>query len=467
MFDEADGGMRMFYNIDMQISQILGENRTAVIFDRFLPGMRARVEGQPAIQGMSIRKLAEYAKGAIPDDALDAMNAELGKIPVEKEEKSAEEMEGLLKRQPLTAEAAEQAPAQEQTAIYPGRPWRDRNGRRIQAHGGALFYEDGTYYWYGENKERTDGICSIWTWGIRVYASKDLYNWEDKGLIIEPDLANPRSNLYPTARVDRPHILKCEKTEKYVCWIKLSGDEACFVILQADAFLGSYEVVEENYRPFGKKVGDFDIIKEEESGKAYLFMDADHEGVIGMELSADFLQAEREVSRQYTGLHAPFCREAVALFERNGKKYMLTSGMSGYIPNKSDSAISDSWTEGFTSIGNPHPEDGTKSSYNSQISQIFKVPGKKDLYISIADRWVPGYPVDAARADMIERAIASHYEPDKYQVSPEEKRALMDSPMLASANTSMADYVWLPLEFDGDRVSIKWRDEWRLEDYID
>lgn len=45
MFDEADGGMRMFYNIDMRISQILGENQTAVIFDRFLPGMRARVEG--------------------------------------------------------------------------------------------------------------------------------------------------------------------------------------------------------------------------------------------------------------------------------------------------------------------------------------------------------------------------------------------------------------------------------------
>ena len=68
---------------------------------------------------------------------------------------------------------------------------------------------------------------------------------------------------------------------------------------------------------------------------------------------------------------------------------MLTSGMSGYIPNKSDAAVSDSWISGFVSIGNPHPEDGTNSSYNSQISQIFKVPGKKDLYISIADRWVP------------------------------------------------------------------------------
>lgn len=455
----------MWYNIDMYISQILEDERAAAVFDKFLPGIRAQAEGQPAVCGMSVRKLAEYAKGAIPEAVLDAMNVELRKIPVNKAEKSAEEAAELLKNQPLTKEAAKQAQVQEQAAVYPGRPWRDKNGRRIQAHGGALFYEDGTYYWYGENKDRTDGVCSIWTWGIRAYASKDLYNWEDKGLIIEPDLTNPKSNLYPTARVDRPHILKCEKTKKYVCWIKLSGEGACFVVLQADALLGPYEVVEENYRPFGKKVGDFDIIKEEESKKAYLFMDADHEGIIGMELSADFLRAEKEVSRQYTGLYAPFCREAVALFERNGKKYMLTSGMSGYIPNKSDAAVSGSWTEPFVSIGNPHPEDGTNSSYNSQISQVFKAPGKKDLYISIADRWVPEYPVDAARADMIERAIASHYEPDKYRVSQEERTALADSPMLASANTSAADYVWLPLEFDGDKVVIKWKEEWKLEDY--
>ena len=117
------------------------------------------------------------------------------------------------------------------------------------------------------------------------------------------------------------------------------------------------------------------------------------------------------------------------------------------------------------SIGNPHPRDETNSSYNSQISQVFKVPGKKDLYISIADRWVPGYPVDAKRADMIERSIASHFEPDRYRVSPEEKKALAESPMLASADTSIADYVWLPLEFDGERVSITWKESWRLEDY--
>ena len=40
-------------------------------------------------------------------------------------------------------------------AIYPGKPWLDTEGKRIQAHGGSVIHIDGTYYWYGENKEKT------------------------------------------------------------------------------------------------------------------------------------------------------------------------------------------------------------------------------------------------------------------------------------------------------------------------
>ena len=33
-------------------------------------------------------------------------------------------------------------------------------------------------------------------------------------------------------------------------------------------------------------------------------------------------------------------------------------------------------------------------------------------------------------------------------------------------NTSVADYVWLPLTFtENGKVVIRWQDEWRLEDY--
>lgn len=60
-----------------------------------------------------------------------------------------------------------------------GQVWLDTSGNRIQAHGGSVFYMDGIYYWYGENKEKTDGRSDIWHWGVRCYTSRDLYNWED------------------------------------------------------------------------------------------------------------------------------------------------------------------------------------------------------------------------------------------------------------------------------------------------
>lgn len=66
-------------------------------------------------------------------------------------------------------------------AFHLGQVWLDTEGKRIQAHGGSVMYLNGTYYWYGENKEKTTGKDKIWHWGVRCYTSKDLYNWEDKG----------------------------------------------------------------------------------------------------------------------------------------------------------------------------------------------------------------------------------------------------------------------------------------------
>lgn len=39
-------------------------------------------------------------------------------------------------------------------SIRPGQVWLDTEGKRIQAHGGSVIYVDGSYYFYGENKEK-------------------------------------------------------------------------------------------------------------------------------------------------------------------------------------------------------------------------------------------------------------------------------------------------------------------------
>ncbi len=449
--------VRVMLSADSRLEEIFRFEEGCAVFDKFLPGMRKMVEEQKATLGFTLKKLVMFSQGRISEQVVAQMDAALSALEIYTNAK-----EDYTEDFPLTAGAKEQGSVDSQKAIYPGKPWFDTDGKRIQAHGGAVYYEDGVYYWYGENKDRTDGECAVWTWGIRVYSSTDLCNWKDLGYLIAPDLADEKSCMYPEKHIDRPHIVKSGEG-KYVCWIKHSGEEACFSIWEADALLGPYQLVKEGYRPFDYKVGDFDLVQD--GDETYLFMDADHTGIVGMRLKKDLHEADQIVSKQYEDLHAPFCREAVALFCHGKKWHMLTSGMSGYTPNRSDDAVADAITDSFTSVGDPHVDDTSRASFNSQIAQVFKVQGKKDLYVAIADRWVPDYPVDAALADIIERSIAAHYEPDKYHVTKEEQERFMAGPMLESTNTSIADYVWLPITFDGDRAQIVWRDAWSPEDF--
>lgn len=458
----------MKYNLDMTIRRLCEDPGACEVFDRLLPGMRETLAGTPMAAGLSIRKLLSFTGGAVSREVCEALDEQLREYG--KTAGLTEAEKAKIAAYQEIAEADRQRAADKKNtgefrncAFYPGRPWLDTAGERIQAHGGALHYEDGVYYWYGENKAHTDGKCSIWTWGIRVYRSTDLYNWEDLGLLIEPVLEDPNSSLFPDMRVDRPHIRRCGATGKYVAWIKLSGEEACFLIMQADRFLGPYQIVRENYRPMGYKVGDFDIVQDAETGKSYLYMDADHQGIICAQMAEDMLSAENMVSRQYAGLMPPFCREGIAMLERDGMKYMFTSGMTGYLPNQSDCASSSSWREPFVSLGDPYVDDSTMASFNSQFTQVFRLPDR-DFYIALADRWVPGYPVDGERADLLRRCVASRYDPKHFQATEQEQMILAAAPMLETADTSIADYVWLPIAFaESGEPKILWKDYWTID----
>lgn len=345
-------------------------------------------------------------------------------------------------------------------SILPGRPWLDTDGKRIQAHGGSVLYQDGIYYWYGENKEKTTGHTGIWHWGVRCYASTDLYNWEDKGLIIPPELDNPDSSLHPSSMMDRPHIIYNRDTKKYVCWLKIMNRDGSQTetVLTADNILGPYTMVREGLKPLNMSAGDFDLAVAPD-GKAYYYFERVHSETICADLTPDYTDVTGYYSTHFPRISPPYVREATAHFIRRGKHYLVTSGTTGYLPNPSEIAVADTWHGPYTVLGNPHREDVTNTSFHSQISSVFKVEGKKDLYIAVADRWVPDqmklkYEEYAAE---YERMFAGSYDGAEEFV----KRFGSD----AERDTSIADYVWLPFQFDGDMPYLEWMDEWRIEDY--
>lgn len=350
-------------------------------------------------------------------------------------------------------------------AIYPGKVWLDTNGNRIQAHGGSVIYIDGIYYWYGENKEKTYGNTEIWHWGVRCYASSDLYNWEDKGIIIPPDEDDPDSPLHPTQMMDRPHIIYNHRTKKYVCWLKIMMRDhtQTEAVLTADHILGPYTMVRKGFRPLGMSAGDFDLAVAPD-GKAYYYFERVHSETICADLTEDYTDVTGYYSTHFPHPHPPYVREATAHFIRQGKHYLVTSGTTGYLPNPSQVAISDTWHGPYMVLGNPHPEDASNTSYHSQISSVFQVQGKKDLYIAVADRWCPedmDVPYDFYK-EMFEYIFQG-----KGNQIPEliEKYGVTPPAQDAERNTSIADYVWLPFRFDGEMAYLDWKDEWRIEEY--
>lgn len=456
------GMVYVLYNTNMKMRDVLESPEAKEIVDRFLPGVTDGIRQVSQAWELSLAQMVKYS--AIPEGEtlLSQLNQALNVLNTPENYISPSERKLVEQFQSLhhTHQQQNLPVSHHQNAIFPGKPWLDTQGNRIQAHGGSVYYEAGVYYWYGENKEYTDGKNGVWTWGIKVYASRDLYNWKDLGYLIPPNLADPNHPMFPAKRIDRPHILRCPYTGKYVCWIKLSGAEAAFCIWQADALLGPYTLIKNLYYPGGHKAGDFDLVTDTETGIGYLFFDADHAAMLCMELTEDYLGAKEEVSRSYICFKPPFTREAPALFAYHGKKYMLTSGMTGYVPNASDCAVADSWKQPFESLGNPHIEDPSMASFNSQISCVFPVAGKEDLFVVMADRWLPEYPLDAKLAQRISDAVASATD---HRTSGGEcpEMEIVASP--EKANTSIADYVWLPIYMkENEMPVIAWQDSWTI-----
>lgn len=130
--------------------------------------------------------------------------------------------------------------------------------------------------------------------------------------------------------------------------------------------------------------------------------------------------------------------------------------------------MAETWHGPYQVQGNPHRNDPSNTSFHSQISSVFKVHGKKDLYIACADRWLPEY-TDLNYEDY-KKGYELLFHPE------EEKRKSLEEILRTEnmegqwfrdneQNTAIADYVWLPLKFDGETVFIEWMDEWKMEDF--
>jgi beta-xylosidase len=305
------------------------------------------------------------------------------------------------------------------TDFQPGRPWYDTNGAMINAHGGGMLFDNGTYYWFGEHKVEGRKGNSAWV-GVHCYSSEDLYNWKDEGIALKVS-EDPSSEITAGCVLERPKVIFNAKTGKYVMWfhLELKGQgykAARSGVAVADKVTGPYTFIE-SMRPNGEMARDMTLFVDDD-GKAYhIYASEDNATMIISQLNDDYLKPSGKFIKILNGRY----REAPAVFKNRGKYFLITSDCTGWAPNAATVAVADSILGTWTEKGNPcqGAVSETDVTFNSQSTYIQPVVGRPEVFIFMADRWNPENAIDGR-------------------------------------------YVWLPVQWDQGMPVIKWMDKWNL-----
>ncbi len=351
--------------------------------------------------------------------------------------------------------------SRKQSGFIPGAVWEDNNGRHINAHGGGILLHDGTWYWFGESKSDTTNNALA---GVSCYTSRDLYNWTDKGIALAVS-SEPGSEIESGCIIERPKVIYNAPTKTFVMWFHLELKDKGYLAARSGLAVsstpeGPYKYVG-SCRPnagslplnmpadtvFAPEAYDLkqwspewkQVVSEglyavrdmeggqmardmtlyvDDDGKAYHIYASEENSTLQIaELSADY----QSHTGRYIRVAPGGFNEAPAIFKKDGRYYMITSGCTGWAPNAARLLTADSMMGEWTQHPNPCIGDGADKTFESQSTFILPAPGHKDSFIFMADRWTPDFPSDGR-------------------------------------------YVWLPIQFNIEGAPyLEWKDAWSLD----
>jgi hypothetical protein len=128
-------------------------------------------------------------------------------------------------------------------------------------------------------------------------------------------------------------------------------------------------------------------------------------------LTDDYTRPSGIYTRNFIGQY----REAPSVFKRKGKYYMITSGCTGWDPNRALYATADSMLGSWTLCDNPCTGKGSDSTFMAQSTFVFQTVKEPDILIAMFDRW--------NKTDLVH-----------------------------------SGYIWLPVTFHNEKMVIEWKD---------
>ena len=264
------------------------------------------------------------------------------------------------------------------TSFKTGQTWLADDGKHINCHGGGIYFENGTYCWFGESRNGK---------GVACYTSPDLYNWQNRGLVFTPDASIP--DIKPGCIIERPKVIKSPSTGKYALWFHLefAGEgynTARVAVCSSSTVLGPYTFVR-SFRPSNNMSRDQTVFVDDDGIGYHFYSSRDNYDMRVHSLTDDFLNTSGQDTMIFeSGAH----REAPAIFKCNGTYYLITSAATGWSPNAARYDVSTYiWKRPWTKKTNPCSGAGADTTFGGQSTFVFKVPGYANAYIFMADRW--------------------------------------------------------------------------------
>ena len=357
--------------------------------------------------------------------------------------------------------------ASSRRVFRPGTVWPDNRGVHINAHGGGVLAYKGTYYWFGEHKSAKTSLAHV---GVNCYASKNLADWTYRGVALAVT-AERGHDLERGCTLERPKVIYCPSTGKFVMWfhLELKGrgyEEARYGVAVADRPEGPYRFLRSGRVNPGRYPLEFtpadiavldtldarnyarwwtagwmdavrkglfvkrDILHPSRMGAAgqmardqTVFVDTDGRAYHIYSSEENLTLQIAELTGDYTAHTGRYIRvapggqnEAPTLFRHGDTYWMITSGCTGWAPNRarmfSAPSVWGPWTE------HPSPCRGPRADITFGAQGTYVLPVGRQL-VFMADIWKP-------------------------------------------ENLEDSRYVWLPVRFDEGVPVIEWTGEWQL-----
>lgn len=320
-----------------------------------------------------------------------------------------------------------------------GGEWKDNNGKHINAHGGNIIQYKGLYYWIGEARN-ADGGSSV---GARCYTSKNLKDWTDRGIVLSTS-QTLEADVEAGWLMERPKIVYCPKTQKFLLWfhLELKGKgyaAARYGVAEANNPLGPYKYlhsgrVNPGQYPIGFSLPDTTDLKHQilfeemqqwwtpewrtqiERGMFFqrdakggqmardmtIFIDDDGKAYHIYSSEENLTLQIAQLTDDYSAHNGTFVRvapggqnEAPTVFKKDGVYWMITSGCTGWAPNKARMFTAKNILGPWKQLPNPCVGDGADKTFGAQGTYILQLTDAKMQkqfgaeYVFMADIWKP------------------------------------------------------------------------------